>query len=926
MNGTATAHLVMNEKTGFRRMSMRASRQLLAVCAIAGFLAGCGGSGSGDDNAFTPPPPTQQPNPWTIGFEVPNGVTSLPANTARIPPELRSPYYAQLNIRVLRANGAAVPDGTNVNITTSNVRNFALGRLDDPSTADVNEFTQLFGTVNATTVGGLATFFIHSLLEPGQATITAAVQDTDRSTQVTNAFNFTIGPGPQPFARIAIEPVRTVLPANIFAIGPFFGSPYLAETTVTRRDVFGDLIPSGTMQVAVTPVSNSGWSELDRPETTQINEFLQIIGAGPVNFVAGRHTLFIHSIAQTGVPTTPGPVTLTITAVDPTTGATLSKEQVYQIAAQAPTLPAEITLSRPAGGLYVQGSGGRNTMPFQAEVRDGSGALIPDPPAGATFNNLQYEIIDQGTAGGEVFRGINGAGQNVEGRSIRVRTQAGIGLGTLVAGNRQGTFQVRVTADAADNNVDNGIQSATTRVAQIIISDGRLFSLKITSPDVNALRINRVSPGVAPVGGSATIPPDPNGTYSLTVSVLATDRQGNPVLPGTPIDFGVIDAPAAGFPSQGEGNFLLTGNDGDPQEGGTLFTAPTGAFTSAGGGAGPGDTLIVFGEQSNPNRDLESARRVERVNGATSLNVTTRFNFNDDTGVPVNNGPVLPYVIGRASVANITPNVLTNDIGVATTTLNYPLNQLGRLAAIWARGAGEVVQGSSELVTDAEYIVFPGAAPGRLVASPSQIAANRTTSVVVCVQDALAAPIQGVPIGFVVANPSTTTTVDGQSNEGVLNQRTGVNGCTSATVTTAGVANAAQAPSITFFGVGGSSVVTVVPPAISFLQAFPSSFFGGNGGPIRLRLFNGNGEPIPGVLIVGQCTAGNGGQLQLTTPPGITDSNGETTTNVLAINLDQPQGAASGTCTFSAAGGTPQTLVNFQGIDICQIFFSPLCN
>jgi hypothetical protein len=925
MNARELGHHAMSEPYRFRRMYMRASKHLLAVCAIAGLLAGCGGSGAGDNNAFTPPPPAAQPNPWTIGFEVANGVTSLPANTARIPPELRSPYYVQLNVRVRRGDGSAVPDGTNVNLTTNNVRILLLGRLDDPATQD-NEFTQLFGTVNSTTSGGLATFFLHSGLEVGQATITASVQDTDRATQVTNQFTFSVVPGPAPFERIQIEPVRTVLPANIFGIAPFFGSPYVAETTVTRRDVYGELLPSGTMQVAVTPVSNSGFSELDRPETPNVNEFTQIRGSGPVDFVAGRHTLFIHSIAQPGVPTTPGPVTLTITAIDPTTGATLSKTQEYQIAAQVPTLPAEITLSRPPGGLYVQGSGGRNTMPFQAEVKDGSGARIPDPPPGATFNNLQFEVVDQGTSGGEVFRGVNAAGQNVEGRSIRVRTQAGIGVGTLVAGNRQGTFQVRVTADAADNNVDNGIQSPTTRVAQVIISDGRLYSLKITNPDVNALRVNRVSPGVAPIGGTTEIPPDPNGTYSLTISVLATDRQGNPVLPGTPIDFGLIDAPVAGFPAQGEGRFLITGNDGDPQEGGTLFTAPTGQFTTAGGGAGPGDTLIVFGEQSNGNRDLESARRIERINGPTSLNVTTRFNFNDDTGTPVNNGPVLPYVIGRATVANITPNVPTNDIGVASTTLNYPVNQLGRIAAIWARGAGEVVQGSSELVTDAEYIVFPGAAPGRLVASPSQIPANRTTSVVVCVQDALAAPIQGVPIGFRVSNPSTTTTVDGQSNEGVLNQRTGRNGCTTATVTTAGVANSVQAPAITFFGVGGSSTVTVVPPTVSFLQAFPSAFFGGNGGPIRLRLFNGNGEPIPGVLIVGQCQASGGGQLQLTTPPGVTDSNGETTATVLAINLDQPQGAASGTCTFSAAGGTPQTTVSFQGIDICQIFFSPLCN
>lgn len=85
---------------------------------------------------------------------------------------------------------------------------------------------------------------------------------------------------------------------------------------------------------------------------------------------------------------------------------------------------------------------------------------------------------------------------------------------------------------------------------------------------------------------------------------------------------------------------------------------------------------------------------IERINSARSLNVTQNFNFNDDTGAPVDNGPVLPYIIGRATIANIGTNVVTNDIGVATTTMNYPVNQLGRLAAIWARGAGSIVQGA----------------------------------------------------------------------------------------------------------------------------------------------------------------------------------------------------------------------------------------
>jgi len=222
-------------------------------------------------------------------------------------------------------------------------------------------------------------------------------------------------------------------------------------------------------------------------------------------------------------------------------------------------------------------------------------------------------------------------------------------------------------------------------------------------------------------------------------------------------------------------------------------------------------------------------------------------------------------------------------------------------------------------------VLFPGAAPGSLVASPAQIPANLTTTVTVCVADALGAPIQGVPIGFNVANASSTTTVDGQSNSGVLSALTGPSGCTTASVTTAGVANQVQAPSITFFGVGDSKVVNVVPPTVSILQAFPSSFFGGNGGPVNLRLINGNGQPIPGVLITGVCTAEGGAQIQLPQPPGITNANGETTARITAINLDQAQGAASGQCVFTAAGGSPSTTVTMQGVNLCSIFFSPLC-
>lgn len=900
---------------------MSAWKKFLAMGLASALLAACGGGGGDGGGSLS------APAAGSMRYDVVGGVSTLPSNRSQIPPESNSPYWVQLNVRVLRANGSPVPDGTNVNIRTSNVRSLALSILDDPETTDRNEFAQFFGTVFAPTVAGQATFFIHSQLDPGSVSITASTPDPEQPSRTLElTIPFTISQGPPPFERIQIEPARTILPANVFGITPFWGSPFIVETTITRRNVSGDLLPSGAVQVSLNPITNTAYSTLDDPATTAINEFEQLIGQGTEAIVAGKLTLFIHSFNITGQATQPGPFTLTITATDPTTGANLSKQQQFQIVAQAPQLPATIEIIRETTTLYIQGSGGNNTLLMQALVKDGAAALIPDPIAGATFNNVQWDIVDQGVNGGEVFRGVNAAGLAVEGRSIRVRTQQGIAGATLIAGTRQGTFTIRATSDAADNNVDNGITSPVFREVTVIMSDGKLFSLKITSPNVNALRTNRVSGGVAPIGGSTAIPTDPNGTYSLTISVLATDRQGNPVIPGTPIDFGLIDSPVGGFPNSGPGGFLISGGDGDPQEGGQLFTAPTGAFTTAGGGAGPGDTLLVFGEQSNPNRDLESARRIERINSSTSLNVTQRFNANDDTGASVNNGPVLPYIIGRATIANIGTNVTTNDIGVATTTMNYPVNQIGRLAAIWARGAGAVVQGAQKLVTDAELVVFAGAGPATLGVSPSQIPANRTTTVTICVADALGAPIQGVPIGFTIANPSTTTTVDGQSISGVVNVLTGAGGCTTATVVTAGVANLVQAPSITFFAVGRSAVVTVVPPTTSILQAFPSSFFGGNGGPVLLRLINGNGEPIPGVLITGTCTANGGAQIQLVQAPGITNAQGETTAVITAINLDQPQSAANGSCTFVASGGSPSTTVTMQGVNLCSIFFSPLCN
>ncbi len=210
---------------------MSAWKKLLAVGLASTVLAACGGGGgSNGDDGFA------APSPGTMRYDIVGGVTSLPTNRSGIPPESNSPYWVQLNVRVQRANGTPVADGTTINIRTSNVRSAVLSIIDDPATTDVNEFATFIGTVFAKTTGGQATFFIHSATDPGSVVFTASAADPEIPNRTLSLdVPMTITQGPEPFERITIEPQRTVLPANVFGISPFWGSPFISETTVTRR-------------------------------------------------------------------------------------------------------------------------------------------------------------------------------------------------------------------------------------------------------------------------------------------------------------------------------------------------------------------------------------------------------------------------------------------------------------------------------------------------------------------------------------------------------------------------------------------------------------------------------------------------------------------------------------------------------------------
>lgn len=741
---------------------------------------------------------------------------------------------------------------------------------------------------------------------------------------------------PTPSGTLTITATTTTLPMNRTSGRPFIGSPYIAEMDITWRRANGDLVSGQEVAVSINPVTVAAYSTLDDPSTPVVldangaydhgNEFWDLMGSGPVKVTGGHATVFVHSADVAGV------ATVTVTARDTASNTTISKTLQFTVANVASSLPASIVAAASPNHVYLQETGGSNSTIITALVRDGGDQFVPDPGSGnSSFNNVQFEVV--GGANYGTLSALGAGGPNT-GPVVKTRTVQGIATTSFRAGSIQGPVQVRVIADRADNNVDNGISDPLVVTESVVVSDGKLFSLAITSPTENAITT-----------GSITGTVGPNGTYSLVVSALATDRQGNPVPAGTSIRFGAIDGPAFGFPADGPGAFYIYGTDGDPQETGTLFTSQAGCFTGyirlptanprcsntgPGERPGPGDTLLVFGDLVLGNRDHESARTITSINTATSLNVSVPFNRNDDSGNSINSGPVLPYVIGRAIDANIRDSGalgsgvlgITNENGVATAVLNYPNNRLGKLVYVWAQGDGVGAVGNIKKVTDIGAYRFAGIADLVLTANPESISANRTASVTVCVVDALGAPMQGLEIDFAFSGlpPGGQGFVDEIPGSGQVEDLTGPNGCTVARVRTLGFSDAgggSSTPKVIFTFSNASDDVEITSGGEGSLTAAPSHFRG-SGGTITLTLRDSAGNLVPGVNINTQCT----GDVSIVTPAGVTNAQGQTTAVINGDNLNDFGSPGEGECTFTAASGE-ETSVTFEGIDLCDSNVSP---
>lgn len=888
-------------------------KKILGMCFLSAatmLMSACGGGGGGTDgSASTIPDPV-------IRVEILTSTTEVLADVDNAPVSTNSPYIQEVNVKVSWQDGSAIADGTVVNGTIAPVDVAALHVLDDPESTDVNEFTTYWGNISSTTSGGLAKFFVHGVSE-GVATFTASATNPQSNATVTAQETFTVTVENEPLEHIVIEATKTSLPSNTFGVAPFSGSPFMSEVTVTVLDATGSPVTAvDGLSVSINPVTIAAFSTLDDGETEDINEFEVLLGSGSVNITAGKSTIFVHSDNE------PGTATLSLSTIDPVDGSIHEASVEFTIVESGSNgLPSQITATVPNVPQYIQGSGGLDSKQFEIYVTDGASQPVPNPDG---FNNVRLSVVSDATNSGETLTGTDNSGNAVTGPEIHISTTSGIASAVLRSGTSPGVITVKTSVDRADNNVDNGIQEEVSDLRDFVISDGRLHSLEIVSPNINAIFANLVDPDVNT---------NPDGTYSLTISALGTDRLGNPVLPGTEIAFNVIDSPAIGYPENGSGIFVLSGSDGDPEENGRGFVAPAGAFLDDSifpdHAVEIGDALMLFGEEIAGNHDHESVRIVSEVLSNTNLNVSTDFNPNNDTGAIVNDGDVIPYVIGRSQNVNITGNAFTDDLGVASTTLNYPSNNLGRAVVVSAQGNGVETNAKAEIktVADVESMVLPGIADATFSVFATQIPANATVDIAMCLSDAQLSDISGVFVGFIVNNSAGgIVTVDGIQNSGYVQQATDESGCTVATVSSSAVPPAADDIVITFFVGSLTGDVSVVAPTGVILFAIPNAYSGDRTETVILSLVDGNGVGQEGIQIVSAgCEVDGPGSVQVLVPPGVTDENGETFTQLRSSGLSTCDGGGTAVCTFTGPNGEPAATVSFTGYDLSAFGASPSC-
>ncbi len=909
---------------------MKKTIMTLMLLAMIVSLSSCGGGGG----AAGGNPPGNPSLAERLVITATAETFSLPANTLGWPPFDGSPFQTQVNIRVTYGNGQGVATGTIVHLQSQNTSVGFIGIPDDPSTTE-NEYAQGYVGVNQETIGSVATFYLRTEANAGSVTYVVNATHPGNSRNFETSFVLTVTQGPDPTVQqLAVSMPRTTLPVNSQNLDYFNGSPYVLEGDIVSRDIFGNVTspladPNNTdfgpfVNVSINPSSSLYFTVRDNPATENDERVTPRLNQGSIHMNSGHGIIYFQS------KDVPGMSTVTVHGNDAATGRSIDSEFQIEVVDDGsnPNIPTDISLLSNSA-LYTNGSGGATSQAINVTVMAGS-LPVADPQT----NNVRLSISSDAPNSGEKLVGTNGNGATVQGETINIATTNGIANASIHSGTDTAQITLTVTADRADNNVDNGIQDGLSTVYHYVVSDGVLWALQLTNSSIGVIFVD----GTRDNDGNII---EQNGFYDFTISAIGTDKGGNPALPQT-LEFGMINSPLTGYPENGSGVFSISGVDGDPQEGGNNFTAINGSFITAGGGVQPNDTLVVFGEELAGNEDLESALKVASVQSETSLTTVENFNRNDETGTINNDLGIFPYVIGRAVDGNIENTATMDAEGKVTVKLHYPVSRIGQLATIFVKGQGRIVNGTPKIVTDAEMMVFPAVSGAKLIISPAYIPGNIDgIGFRACLYDGQNNPVPGRSVGFIYVGPGRGT-IDGQLNSGVMNQYTGFDGCAYGVAGTSGVdsidineagfifnSSGIQCRPVLFDPATGAyngpadqaPLCMIVDQGVALLTASPSAFFRSGTAEITLTLYDGNGNLIEGVPLTGSCQS-DGGIISISDGPGVTDENGQTTVTVY-FSLDGFGTSYSGTCTFSTADGDPSTVVTFEGLDVCEIATSP---
>lgn len=888
---------ITSKNSGFRFMKIFRYSIILVTAAL---LAACGGSSSG-------------------GFD--DGGSASMSITVESS-EVATNSSTSVGVRFRAADGSAVADGTAVTLRSSNTNRGVVSPVGGSSGE----------SATATTSGGQANFTFTARSSTGPVTLTASGSNPSGSGTVSTTLGIEVIEDPDADARLEISGANS-MPANNENVEIFMGSPFINELTVRYNNPDGSAgsVVDGQVSVAVSPVSRGAFSTLDDPETAGVNEFFELMGSGPVNMTAGVATVFVHSFDQ------PGTLTVSVSAEDAGTGDTFSEDfEIEIIEGAADFLPANVDFLISNDPVYTQGSGGATSKSMSLSVTDSGGNPVPNPEgSGAEFNNVILSL--DAPDGSDARLNGTGASGSVSGSEISVQTVNGVANFSISGATETGPHEITATVDRADNNVDNDLLDPLTATTTVGVGDGRLFSLEIVSPSINAIQINSAS-SLVETDEQATpdpetgilVPPDPDGTYSLTVTAQASDVAGNPVLPGTPIQFGKIDAPL----TQGSPRlFVFSGGDGDPEEGGDLFDVLTTADgfldhpTMVDEAVEPGDTLALFGKSVPGNREHEAVRTVASIIDDNTVTVQDSFNANDNTGAIVDDGHVIPWVIGRSRVGVIDQNGTTGEDGRVSVQMTYTIDALGRPIVVWAQGYQSGADAAS--VAEVEPAVYPGIAPLLLTASPNSVAGNSTAEIRLCLTDAIGAPVNFARIRGSITGANGT--LDGAPMPASTADTTGSNGdgCLITQLQTSGMLPEGSSGTVLFTHGQAEAEVTVEPPGAGSLIVEPSSASDPSPNPhavtLTLTLLDSSGQPFPNVPLEGQCESG----ISLVSGPGTTDADGETNATV-ELNLSDC-GAGEGEetptreaqCTFTTASGSPVGTFTGTGSDLTGVPVSP---